>query len=96
MAQAVNDAGTVTGYATYAISGYYTYVHAFARTSSGGVTDLGSLPGMDSSIGNAINANGDVAGMAFLSDFGGGASVYGDPGVGDQAFLAVTAPAATR
>ena len=92
MAQAVNDAGTVTGYATYAISGYYTYVHAFARSSSGGVTDLGSLPGMDSSIGNAINASGDVAGMAFLSDFGGSVSVIGDPGVGDQAFLAVNGP----
>ena len=82
----------MTGYATYAISGYYTYMHAFARTSSGGVTDLGSLPGMDSSIGNAINANGDVAGKAFLSDFGGTESVYGDPGVGDQAFLAVNGP----
>ena len=82
----------MTGYATYAISGYYTYMHAFARTSSGGVTDLGSLPGMDSSMGYAINANGDVVGMAFLSAFGGSESVYGDPGVGDQAFLAVNGP----
>ena len=93
MAEAVNDAGTVTGYATYAISGYYTYIHAFARTSSGGVTDLGSLPGMDSSMGYAINANGDVVGKAFLSAFGVSESVYGDPGVGDQAFLAVNGPA---
>ena len=35
MALAVNNAGTVTGYATYAISNDDTYVQAFARTSSG-------------------------------------------------------------
>ena len=44
MALAVNNAGTATGYATYAISNDHTYVQAFAGTSSGGVHRPGLAP----------------------------------------------------
>jgi uncharacterized membrane protein len=64
-ALAINSAGTVTGYAECAADS--DNFHAFVRTSSGGVTDLGALSGMDSSKGKAINDNGDVVGDSYLS-----------------------------
>ena len=65
MAMAINNAGTVTGYAPSGASpGYY---HAFVRTSDGAATDLGTLSGMNLSQGVGINANGDVAGYSSIS-----------------------------
>ena len=73
----VNDAGTVTGYVPNATSG--TYYHAFVRTSAGVATDLGVQSGYNNSLGEGINATGDVVGYN-----------YG-PGFTYNAFLATTA-----
>ena len=65
-ATAINNAGTITGYAPSGAASNYS--HAFVLTSSGTATDLGVLgPGgpngvMNMSQAYAINANGDVAG----------------------------------
>ena len=73
----INDAGTVTGYALSASNA--SYYHAFVRTSTGAVTDLGVQSGYNYSLGEGINANGDVAGYN-----------YG-PGFAYNAFLATAA-----
>ena len=65
-ATAINDAGTITGYAPSGANSNYS--HAFVLTSGGTATDLGVLgPGgvngvMNMSQAFAINANGDVTG----------------------------------
>ena len=63
----INDAGTVTGYAPSASNS--SYYHAFVRTSTGAVTDLGVQSGYNYSLGEGINANGDVIGYNYGPGF---------------------------
>ncbi len=63
MAFAINDAGTIVGRELTA-SGYR---HAFSKTASGGMVDLGTLGG-DMSTAYAINNNGWIVGTSLTSD----------------------------
>jgi probable HAF family extracellular repeat protein len=63
VAQGINNAGQVTGYA-YTTNNIAT--HAFLY-SDGTMTDLGTLPGGPYSYGQAINASGEVAGYAYTN-----------------------------
>ena len=59
-ASAINAAGQVTGFASTAGGDS----HAFRWTASGGMQDLGTLPGGTRSYASAINARGQVTGNA--------------------------------
>jgi probable HAF family extracellular repeat protein len=60
---AINGAGTVVG-ESYAQNDDADYANAFAYTAAGGIADLGTLPGDDSSSAQAINSQGDIVGFA--------------------------------
>lgn len=77
-ATAINDSGTVAGFAT-GINGN-PYRQAFVTSASGNVTPLGYLPGGSWSLAHDINEAGQVAGYS-TSTFGGQAFLY-TPGSG--------------
>ena len=58
----INDSGEVVGYSYLADN---VTTHAFTWTASGGMVDLGSLPGGTWTQGSAINSAGDIAGQGF-------------------------------
>ena len=64
LALAINDAGTITGYApTPSNPGYY---HAFLLPSgSTSGIDLGAQSGYNDSLGEGIASNGDIAGYSY-------------------------------
>jgi probable HAF family extracellular repeat protein len=68
-ALAVNDHDQIAGFATTASAscGFLTY-HAF-RSTSGGLQDLGTLPGEEYSYAAAINNHGDVVGNSGIASF---------------------------
>jgi probable HAF family extracellular repeat protein len=59
-AKAINDNGQVVGNSN----------HAFSWTASGGMVDLGTLPGMTDSSAKAINDNGQVVGYSYTGSGG--------------------------
>lgn len=65
-ATAVNDAGVIVGWSE--IPGEDQITHAFRWTQSGGLQDLGTLPGFDDSKATAINESGMIVGTAYRDD----------------------------
>jgi probable HAF family extracellular repeat protein len=59
----INDSGEITGESVFAYSPTFTS-HAFKWTSAGGLTDLGTLSGGNTSIANALNSSGIVVGQS--------------------------------
>jgi probable HAF family extracellular repeat protein len=85
-ANSINDSGQVVGYAEDA----FHHLRPFLWTATGGIQDLGALPGRNSGNANAINASGQVVGGSY-STTGGGSRAFlwtaaggmQDLGVGD-------------
>jgi probable HAF family extracellular repeat protein len=63
-ANGINSSGQVVGFAGYS-SSTWQLQHAFLWTSSGGMKDLGSLPGYSISAATAISASGTVVGYSY-------------------------------
>ena len=59
---AINASGQVTGFSYLADN---VTNHAFLWTAAGGMVDLGVPAGTNSSVGNAINASGKIAGQGY-------------------------------
>jgi probable HAF family extracellular repeat protein len=66
-AAAINNNGAVVGFSCLSSSqGCFGPNHAFLWTSSGGIQDLGTLPGDTDSSASGINSVGHVVGQSFL------------------------------
>jgi probable HAF family extracellular repeat protein len=62
-ATSINDSGQVVGYAQNGSNKF----SPFLWTATGGIQDLGVLPGLDSGYAYAINASGQVVGAYYLT-----------------------------
>lgn len=59
----INDGGEIVGESIFAYSPTFTS-HGFQWTSAGGIRDLGTLSGGNTSIANAINSSGIIVGQS--------------------------------